>query len=217
MRTSKPTSTISFNSKAFLELKLKELQKAGILSFWAIVRHKPEDDEGGKKPHCHVFVEPAKMLQTDDLRKALEEFDPVHPDKPFGTIAWHSSKFADWYLYGLHDKRYLALKGQTRHFHYSHEDFVSSDPDDFVYRVKSIDLLALSPYYDMQDAISQGLTWREYFKRGTVPVNLIKQFETAWLMLADLDRYPDVTYRNGKNGHAYIDETTGELKGGDKG
>lgn len=211
MRTSKPTSTISFNSPAFLELKLKELQRGGILSFWAFVPHKPEDDEGGKKPHCHVFVEPAKMLQTDDLRKALEEYDPAHPDKPFGTIAWKSSKFADWYLYGLHDKRYLAMKGQTRRFHYSHEDFVSSDPDDLTYRAKSIDLLALSPYYDMQDAIKQGLTWAQYFARGTVPLPLIKQFQTAWFTLADPDRDPDATDRGGRKGHAIRNEETGEV------
>jgi hypothetical protein len=213
VRTSKPTSTISFNSPEFLALKLEELRKSGVLSFWAFIKHKPEDDEGGKKEHCHVFVEPAKMLQTDDLREALREFDPTNPTKTLGTITWGHSKFADWYLYGLHDKRYLAMKGQTRRFHYAHEEFKTSDDDDLLYRARSIDLLALSPYADMEDAIKQGLTWGQYFARGTVPLPLIKQFQTAWFTLADPLRDPDATYRNGREGHPYIDNYTGEVFG----
>ena len=45
MRTTKPIATISFNTPDFLKLKLNELLKAGRLSFWAFIVHKPEDDD----------------------------------------------------------------------------------------------------------------------------------------------------------------------------
>ena len=106
VRTTKPIATIAFNTPSFLEVKLNELLKAGRISFWAFIQHKPEDDEAGRKYHSHVFVEPSKMLQTDDLRAELREFDPEHPDKPLGTITRNTSKFDPWYLYALHDKRY---------------------------------------------------------------------------------------------------------------
>lgn len=86
MRTTKPISTISFNSREYLALKLHELQKSGRISFWAFVEHQPEDDEAGKKVHNHVFVIPSKMLQTDDLREELKEYDPEHPDKPKAVL-----------------------------------------------------------------------------------------------------------------------------------
>lgn len=197
MRTTKPISTISFNTPAFLKQKLEELTNAGRISFWAFIVHKPEDDEGGKKEHAHVYVEPSKMLQTDDLKHELKEFDPKFPDKPLGCISWNSSKFADWYLYALHDKRYLAMKGQSRRYHYKHEDFVTSDPDDLLAKARSIDLLSLSPYADMMDAIENGVTWTEYFARGTVPLPQVRNFQLAFQALA-----LNATNRNGRKGHA---------------
>lgn len=207
MRTTKPISTISFNTPDFLELKLNELLKAGRISFWAFIPHKAEDDEAGKKPHCHVFIEPSKMLQTDDLKSEFKEFDPSHPDKPLSCITFKSSKFDPWYLYGLHDKRYLASKNQSRKFHYSHDDFRTSDDDDLLFKARSIDLLSLSPYADMEDAQRQGITWSEYFSRGTVPLPQIALFERAWHLLA-----ANYTERNGRSGHNVdIDTSTGEV------
>lgn len=207
MRTTKPISTISFNSANYLRLKLNELVKAKKLSFWAFITHNPEDDEGGKKEHHHVYAEPAKMLQTDDLREYLKEFDPARPDKPKGCLKWTSSKFDSWYLYALHDKRYLASKGESRKFHYLHDDIQASDDDDLLMMSRQIDLVSLSPYADMQDAIEHGLTFAQYFKRGTVPLPQLRQFMTAWELLASTS-----TNRNGRKGHAMsIDEETGEV------
>lgn len=207
MRTTKPISTISFNTEAFLRLKLNELLKAKRISFWAFINHKAEDDEGGKKEHFHVYVEPSKMLQTDDLRDELREFDPVHPDKPLGCISWNSSKFDPWYLYALHDKRFLASKGQTRRFHYEHDDVIASDADDLLAKAKSIDLLGLSPFQDMIDAIDHGVTWDEYFSRGTVPFPQVRNFESAWYSLVR-----SRTYRAGRQGHPMdVDTCTGEV------
>lgn len=207
MRTTKPISTISFNSREYLALKLHELQKSGRISFWAFVEHVPEDDEAGKKYHHHVFVIPSKMLQTDDLREELKEYDPEHPDKPKGCLTWNSSRFEHWYMYGKHDKRYLASKGQSRKYTYSHDKFISSDDDDLLAMSRSIDLISLSPYTDMQDAISQGLTWDEYFSRGTVPIPQIHQFQMAFFALQST-----ATQRNGRTTHSpKVDDETGEV------
>lgn len=208
MRTTKPISTISFNSSSFLQLKLNELLKAGIISFWAFIVHKPEDDEGGKKIHIHLYVEPAKMLQTDDVKKELREPDPDNPTKPKGCISFNSSKFDPWYLYALHDKRYLASKGQSRRFHYSHSDILTSDDDDLTFKAKSIDMLSLSPYADMEDAQRQGLSFTEYFSRGTVPLPQVALFERAWHLL--LQSHTD---RAERLNHALsVDEDTGECQ-----
>lgn len=216
MRTTKPIATISFNTPDFLELKLNELQKAGRLSFWAFITHKPEDDEGGNKEHIHLYVEPSKMLQTDDLKREFLEFDPQCPKKPRGTISFNSSKFDPWYLYALHDKRYLASKGQSRRFHYKHDEIRTSDSDDLLFKARSIDLISLSPYADMEDAQAQGLSWSEYFMRGTVPLPQVALFERAWHLLLE-----GKTNRANRSGHANdldevpeVDPDTGEVKQG---
>ena len=203
VRTTKPISTISFNTVDFLKVKLNELVKAGILQFWALIEHKPEDDEGGKKQHIHLYLEPAKILQTEDLKKEFIELVPGE-DMPRKCIGIVSSKFDDWYMYGLHDKRYLASKGQSRRYAYSSDHFQSCDSDELLFRVHRIDLLSLSPYADMQDAIQQGLTWEEYFSRGVVPLPQIRQFHEAWNSLLSVH-----TFRNGRPGH--IDYDTGEI------
>lgn len=208
VRTTKPISTISFNSTAYLTLKLEEFRRAGRISFWALIPHKPEDDEAGKKPHHHVYVEPSKMLQTDDLKNDLKEFDPQRPDKPLGCLTFTSSKFDHWYLYALHDPRYLASKGQERKFHYEHDDIASSDEDDLLYKARMIDVLSLSPYADMQDAILHGVTWDQYFSRGTVPIPQIRQFQEAWYTLTRSIFGGSMTNRNGREGH--LNDFTGE-------
>ena len=205
MRTTKPISTISFNSAPFLKLKLNELLKAGRISFWAFITHKPEDDEGGKKEHHHVYIEPAKMLQSDDIRAQLLEFDPSNPDKPRKCLTFRSSKFDPWYMYALHDKRYLVSINQRRRYQYLHADFVSSDDDDLLFKSKSIDMLALSPYADMIEAQSLGISFNEYFSRGTIPLQQVTLFERAWKLLSECG-----TYRDGRRGHS-VDEDTGEV------
>lgn len=207
MKTTKPIATISFNTPAFLELKLNELLRAGRISFWAFVPHKPEDDEAGKKEHSHLYVEPSKMMQTDDLKAELKEYDPEHPDKPRGCLTFKSSKFDPWYLYGLHDKRYLASKSQSRRFHYQYDDFITCDPDELLCKVRSIDLVSLSPYADMEEAQRQGFTWAEYFSRGTVPLPQVALFERAWNLLLQVK-----TERADRQGHPMdIDPNTGEV------
>jgi len=211
VRTTKPISTISYNSPEYLALKLDEFQSCGLISFWAFIRHEPEDDEGGLKQHFHVFVEPAKLLQTDSLKEGLQEFDPEHPDKPFGCISWRSSKFDDWYLYSLHDSRYLASKGQTRRFHYQYEEFAYSSEPDFRFHVKSIDMTHLSPIATILDAQKLGMTFAEFLASGAVPFQQIGNYRTAWFTLQPAEYTGDyshlnTTNRGGRKGHENEEE-----------
>lgn len=207
VKTTKPISTISFNSPSYLALKLDELIKSRVVTFYAFVPHVPEDDEGGSKEHIHVYIEPSKLLQTDDLRDFLKEFDPMLPDKPKGCLPFHSSKFDDWYMYGLHDKRYLASKGESRRYHYLHDDFVSSDTDYLNFLVKRIDLTSLMPYSDIQASIDRGESFMDYFGRALVPITQLGMYEKAYHLLQ-----ANSTYRGSHSPHPCdVDVSTGEI------
>lgn len=209
VRTTKPISTISFNTASYLKLKLDEMTRSHILSFWCFISHKPEDDEAGLKEHFHLYVEPSKLLQTDDLRTALLEPD-LENEKPRGCLMFRSSKFDDWYLYALHKREYLASKGQSRKFHYEHKDIVTSDADDLLFKAKSIDMFSVTPYASMVEAQSLGMTWNEYFAQGLVPIQQVRQFEYAWYTL-----FENKTERNGRKGHIDVvaNPDTGEVIG----
>lgn len=189
MNTSKPISTISYNSADFLQARLTEYKKAGIFSFWAAIPHLGEDDEAGKKEHFHVYAEPAKRFQTDSLD--FIEPDPLEPDKPLRCICWRSSQFPDWYMYTLHDKAYLAQKGLVKKYHYTHEQYLTSDSDDLLFLARSIDRLSLSPWYAMLDALENGYTWAEYVRRGTIPIQLVRQYQIAWNTLCRCAQFND--------------------------
>lgn len=213
MRTTKPISTVSFNTAEYLEQKLTELQRAGIIAFWAFMTHLPEEDE--TKEHHHLFVEPSKMLQTEDLKKEFLEPDPANP-LPRGTISWQSSRFDTWYLYALHDRGYLRTLGEDRKFAYRPASFKTSDRDDLNDRARRINLLAISPYQAMEEAQAQGLTWAEFFSRGTIPIQQTLLAKTAWYTLHQA--HTDRANRQNHPDHADpIDPSTGEVieEGGD--
>lgn len=196
MRTTKPISTISYNSPEYLAMKLEELRKAKKIEWWVFIQHRAESDES--KDHIHLHLSPAKMLQTEDLREALQEYDPTHPDKPLGCQPFVSSKFADWCLYSLHDEGYLASKGQSRQFHYSLDDMITSDADFLDEQFRSIDALALDPYRAMKEALEHGVTFPQFFARGTIPIQLFRQYKEAWNALAEVYNAPA---RNGRQTH----------------
>lgn len=181
MKTTKPISTISYNTKEYLQLKLEEWRKAGIISFGAFITHDPEEDE--KKAHHHVYIVPSKMLQTDDLRENLKEFDPAMPNKPLGCLMFQSSKFDDWYLYGLHDPEYLASKGESREFVYCRENFWSVDEDDFDYLISQVDRGKMAPYIAMKKAHQNGLQFREWFFSSGKPMQQIYAYMKAWELI----------------------------------
>lgn len=202
MKTRLPISTISYNSPKFLALKLRELQAAKIISEWHFIEHEPEDDEGGKRKHIHLWLEPSKTIQTDDLIAEMLEPDPDKPDKPRKCLPFRISKnFGDWYLYGIHDRAYLASKAESRRYHYTVEDVRTSDDDQLNCRIHEIDMLDKSGWSKMSAYMQEGLTFAEVFKRGAVPIQQFAQFKAAYeYMIAER------TNRNGRPGHEQAEE-----------
>lgn len=197
MKTRLAFSTISYNSPSFLRVKLEEMRVAHIITFWSFIVHQPEDDEGGKRVHSHLWILPNKSVDTDSFFSEFLEPDPDHPQKPFRCLSARSSKkFSDWYLYAIHDPAYLLSKGQSRRYRYSSSDVQSSDEDDLNRFIREIDLLDDSPYFRMVAAIREGITFSDYFRRGSVPIPQIRQFQYAWDMVMK-----SRTYRNGRLGH----------------
>lgn len=178
MRTTKPISTVTYNTPAYLRIKLDELVSSKKISFWAFISHKPEDDE--KKQHIHLYAEPSKMIQTDDLRDFLKEVDLHNPAKPLTSISWRGSKFDDWYLYSLHDVRYLASKGQSRKYHYTRDNIITSDLDDLDDHIQRIDMLSLTPYEVVREAVEQGKSFEALVSTGRVPIQQIRNFQLAF-------------------------------------
>lgn len=68
-------------------------------------------------------------------------------------------------------------------------------------------MISLSPYADMEDAQRQGLSFAEYFRRGTVPLPQVVLFERAWNLM--LQAYTD---RADREGHPMdVNTDTGEV------
>lgn len=137
MNTSKPFSTISYNTDKFLTSKLTELVNQHIISFWCFIKHKGEEEVDittgetiQDKDHIHLYVEPNKTINTDDFRSQFFELDPANP-LPLGCLPCRSSKFDDFYLYGLHDEEYLASKYEIKQYHYLRDEFITSDINTF--------------------------------------------------------------------------------------
>lgn len=129
MRTSKPISTISYNSQDYLVHKLNELVKAHKVSDWIFINHFAEEDE--RKDHIHLWIKPNTMLDTMDLQKHFMEFDALNPTKLLKCIDFQSSSVDDWILYSQHFEPYLASKSESREYHYTKDDFVYCDEDSF--------------------------------------------------------------------------------------
>lgn len=207
MKTSKPFATISYNSNAFLQAKLDDLITQHSIEFYTFVEHYPEDDE--TKKHKHLFIVPNGRIDTDQVRSYLTEIDPLKPtNKPLGVLPCKPSKFADWYLYALHDTRYLASKGQTRKYHYLQSDFTTSDNDFFVEEIHTIDLSKLNRVEALVNAVENNVPFAELVKVGLVPLQQFVGYEKAYHLLSTAQ-----TYRNGSIGHEeFIDIETGEVE-----
>lgn len=206
MKTRKPISTVSFNTPLYLIHRLEELRNGGIITKWYAMPHQPEDDEGGKKWHIHLYIEPAKQISTDDLSNELKEFDSAKPDKPRGVLPFKYSKFADWYFYALHDPAYLASKGEARRFSYTQREFLVFDRDSFNFDVKTISRAEYSAMQRLFAICENNGSFEDAVAHGFVPVNQVFQYEKMFSLLRSHQ-----TERGGRLGHEeYLDPSTGE-------
>lgn len=201
MITSKPISTISYNSNAFLFDKLVELQKRDLISFFAWVEHQPEEDE--KKSHKHLYVMPSKQLNTSEFERYFEEVD-LNNDKPLRILPCQSSKFADWFLYSCHNKEYLALKGQKRQYHYSKEDFITSDVDFFNELIHTIDYQHYRKTGDFLEYIQLGYSFEQLLFMGIIPINQVLQYERFFNIVKPLCQNDNLVERAGRLTHTKL-------------
>jgi hypothetical protein len=207
MRTSKPFSLISYNTKEFLIEKLNELVEYGLVQFWAFIEHLPEEDE--KKAHKHLYIIPQKLIDTQRIEKALQEIDLNDlTAKPLGAIFPQSSKFDDWYLYGLHDKKYLAYKGQKRKYHYNDSAFVVSCQDTFQELKNLIDYTEINRLSLIIEKAENGESLSDIIKTTNIPLQLIGQVKQLYnIIISPID-----LYRNNRETHTpKIDIQTGEI------
>ena len=205
MKTSKPFSTISYNSPKFIEVKLNDLVNRRKISFWAFVEHLPEEDE--KKKHKHLFIIPNGQINTDEVDDYLLEHDPEHPDKPLKCMPFTSSKFMDWYLYSIHDTDYLASKGHARKYHYTREEVICSDSDYLNEEIHRMDMSKLSKVKALNQAVKDGIPFEKLLMTGQIPVQQVYAFRQAYDMINGFLH----TERNGRKTHQIVDPETGEV------
>lgn len=180
MATTKPQSTISYNSESFLQGALKSLVKANVAKFACYVRHIGEDDESHKKDHYHVYIEPCRRVETFDLKNRFIEVVPN--DNPLGCITFRDSKWRDWYLYAKHDIQYLETKGLTRKYHYDNSDFWSTD--DLYFQQMSFEIEEQkTPYDDIVKAIENGVSVEQYIFTKKTPIPQIENVKRAYTLV----------------------------------
>lgn len=208
MRTTKPFSTISYNTEQFLTEKLNELVKKRVIKFWAFIEHIPEEDE--KKKHKHLYMVPNGQLDTDQLDEFFREIDLEDITRPpLGIKMIVSSKWDDWYLYSCHDSAYLATKGQSRKYHYTQDDFKVSDDDDFTELRHTIDRTKYAKTLDFVEKVKGGASLIDLVMSGQIPVPMFNQFQSMFNLIKH-----GGTERADRTTHTtVIDEETGEMLG----
>lgn len=204
MKTTRPISTISYNSYGYITLKLKELLKAKKIEFFALICHRGEDDEAGLKDHIHLYIEPSSKIDTVDLCEFFVEPLPGS-DKPLKCMPFRNSDFSNWYLYTLHDYEYLRSKGLQKKYQYTDSDYLNNDPDYLRYLVRSIDWLKVVPSRAIQDAVNSGMSREAFVLSGRVPITQTN----AYLTVFDAANRVRILERASKG----VDEN-GEFEGG---
>lgn len=181
---------------SFLVSKLKKLVEQEILSFYVLIPHQAEEDEN--KDHVHVFMLPAKAVDTIWLRKQFIELDPAHPQTPLGVLPIGSSKFVHWYWYGLHDRAYLASKNMSRKYHYEADDMLTSDTEYLAELVRQ-NPNPKAELLKVYELILQGYKPMQIAIQMNVPVRNLGYFLAS--VEAMKSHMRDVTDRNGELGH----------------
>ena len=147
MATSKPFSTISYNTVEWFKDKCDSLVSSGILLSYAYIKHTDEGPSKSTKPHnyhIHAYFIPNRRI---DLLEFLDEFRQIVPEcseplgcRPFRMNSGDNSD--DWTLYVLHNENYLRV-------HHSHED-----GETIPYQLEDV---VHSSYFELERAYHTGL------------------------------------------------------------
>lgn len=181
MRTSKPLSSISYNSENFLQNYLNSPK----IQFWCYIHHIGENDEAGSKSHFHLYFEPSKIVDVKSWSDESKELDLSHPDKPLKCMLPRISKFADWYLYALHNVDYLASKLLVKRYHYQDSDLVCSDEDELRIRIRSIEV-PNNQLLKLKKALEVGMTFHQAFWAGLINPQNIRNMSDSWALLEEI-------------------------------
>lgn len=180
MRTSKFLSTISYNSDVFLQNVLNSLISDKIIVFWAYIEHLPESGE--RKKHKHLLLQPNGLINTDNIIDLFNE-SVVDNDKPLSVMPFRISKIDDCLLYFMHDVKYLDKKMLKKKFHYSLDDFKSSNSD---YLHELFYTLDLSKYGGLDRLIENsknGVPFSVLVNSGIIPVQQVRNYKYFYDML----------------------------------
>ncbi len=178
MATSKPISTISYNSPAFLEKTLNDFVSAGTITAWFYVFHNGEpqadNDEALGKDHIHLLVVPNKCIDLLKFTSAFIEVNPLDIKLPFRCMPFRNSKIEEWFLYALHQPDYLSMKGLEKEFHYTIDEMSTNNPDycHMLY-VEAMQSLKNSPAYKLSRAADKGVDFSTLVRSGQIPVQQI--------------------------------------------
>ena len=177
MQTSKPISTISYNSLPFLRATLDHLLVSNFIDYWMFIPHSGENDGFGEieKDHIHLYLIPNKRVNTADLDKFFIE--PVIDNKPLRCILWNVSNPDDWILYCLHDPSYLASKLETRENLYTYGNIETSSEETLrrMYR-HAYQSSGYARTKNLFEYARSGGTITDLLKVGAVPINMVNNY-----------------------------------------
>lgn len=181
MATSKPISTISYNTEDFLKAKLDKLTESGIITFWAYIHHNGEErleDEAAGKDHLHLLMIPNKCIDFVGIGKEFQEFFPNDPQKPLRCMPFRTSKTDDWILYAIHDPDYILFHGLNKTYIYDVTDFKASDKD-YLHQlwVEAKQSLANNPAIKIRRKAREGVTFSQLVQSGGVSLQQIRNAE----------------------------------------
>ena len=179
MTTTKTISTISFNTKQFVEEKLKSLYEMKVIRFYCYIQHKAEEDT--KKDHFHIFLEPNGKIDLTQLQEQFEEIEEIGKE-PLKCLPFNITKdFGDWYLYSKHDKDYLIEKSLNKRYYYKEEDFNASDTDYLDYKKSQINFNITNKKLLIKKAIEKGLSFNQILTQSNIiPINQINAYKSLY-------------------------------------
>lgn len=214
MATSKPVSTISYNTVDFLKEKLDDMLSCEILQFYAFIVHKPDTDD--KKEHIHLRLVLNKRV---DLVKLQKEFvQPVADnDKPLKCMLFRPASESDWILYCEHNELYLQCKNLQRNIEYTYNDFIVSEQDEFELQYNAaIEYLhsILARDYIVEREIKCGCPLHELAHDGLITSKnafRMKQFKDIYSKKINDTKYEDLCKREKE-----LDELVSSLRSREK-
>lgn len=209
-RSEAPLSSISYNTTKFLNNKLNELTRNGVLDFWCYVAHHGEHLEDGckEKDHIHIYLVPGTRIDKRQLRNEFIEIKKR--SLPLGFMPMQHSKWDDWYLYGLHDSEYLDSKGQKREYHYSDNDMIRSDDTFYWDLVHRIDRTKINPLGAVIRAAQSGMSFADFVTSNQLSLLQVRSAQFVFDQVQRDNRVNMSLKTAGHQDHEPIEPDTGE-------